>query len=81
MEGMNEALHQLERIAARVKLIEPQIEGFGVSDFLKSDLEHCHPGVHVHTQSICMAIYSTTDHKWLLNPGTSSQSKCKINGG
>ena len=33
MEGMNDALHQLERIAARVKLIEPQIEGFGVSDF------------------------------------------------
>lgn len=33
MEGMNDALHQLERIAARVKLIEPQIEGFGVSNF------------------------------------------------
>ena len=31
MEGMNDALHQQERIAARVKLIEPQIEGFGVS--------------------------------------------------
>ena len=33
MEGMNDALHQLERIAARVKLIELQIEGFGVSNF------------------------------------------------
>jgi hypothetical protein len=32
IEGMNDALHQLERIAARVKLIEPQIEGFGVSN-------------------------------------------------
>ena len=32
MEGMNDALHQQERIAARVKLIEPQIEGFGVSN-------------------------------------------------
>ena len=37
---MNDALHQLERIAARVKLIEPQIEGFGVSD-LKNDFQMC----------------------------------------
>ena len=35
MEGMNDALHQQERIAARVKLIEPQIEGFGVSHFFE----------------------------------------------
>ena len=27
---MNDSLHQQERIAARVKLIEPQIEGFQV---------------------------------------------------
>ena len=34
MEGMNDALHQQERIAARVKLIEPQIEGFGVHTYV-----------------------------------------------
>ena len=40
MEGMNDALHQLERIAARVKLIEPQIEGFGVSSNFNIDFQY-----------------------------------------
>ena len=40
MEGMNDALHQLERTAARVKLIEPQIEGFGVSNNFDIDFQY-----------------------------------------
>lgn len=62
MEGMDEQLHQQDRIAARCRLIEPQVEGFKVNIILilaslsKQNSYHNHEllyNVHYYNNNSC----------------------------